>query len=411
MYNYIDYASEVDPTEDFFKRTWAEVDLNALKNNVDIIRSRLGENTKLMAVVKADCYGHGSQYCLPEFEKAGCDFYAVSNIEEALDVRKYTDKPILILGFTPSRYASALAENNISQAVFSLDYAKELALTAEKSSVNVKIHIKADTGMQRIGFSCFDGQRINVAANEIKSVCALPHLTAEGIFTHFAESDNKKAVDDFTDHQFECFIQMIRLLDSYGINFKYRHCANSAAIFMHKEKQLDMVRAGIVLYGLYPSADMIGSFGIEPVMTLKSVISMIKTVPKGQTIGYGRTYTAVEDIKIATVPVGYADGYPRSLSNKGYVMIKGKRANIVGNVCMDQMMVDVSKIPDASVDDEVLLFGKSNDGYIPADEIAWLGNTIGYELISNLGKRVPLVFTRNGKTENIIDYYGLQERL
>lgn len=393
----------MNSTEKFFKRTWAEINLDALKHNIGVIKSNIADTTEIMAVVKADCYGHGMQYFLPELELLGCGFYAVSNIEEALDVRRYTDKPILILGYTPADYADVLSKNNISQTVFSLDYAQSLSSAASRP---VKIHIKIDTGMQRLGFSYCDSVKDSLTVDEITTACALQNLQIEGIFTHFAESDNKKETDDFTDKQFGSFTHLIGLLEKKNITFKYRHSANSAAILMHHEKQLDAVRAGIIIYGLYPSADMMNDFDIRPVMSLKSIVSMIKTVPSGQTIGYGRTYMAEKDLKIATVPVGYADGYPRHLSNKGYVIINGKKANIVGNVCMDQIMVDVTDIPDVTLGDEVLLFGESDGNIIPADELASLCGTIGYELISNLGKRVPLVFFRNGIAENVIDYYN-----
>lgn len=390
-------------TEKFFKRTWAEINLDALKHNIDVIKSNISDTTEIMAVVKADCYGHGMKYFLPELETLGCGFYAVSNIEEALDVRRYTDKPILILGYTPAVYADLLSKNNISQTVFSLDYANSLSKTA---SAPVKIHIKIDTGMQRLGFCYCDSPMDESAIGDIVKVCKLQNLHPEGIFTHFAESDNKKETDDFTDKQFSRFTEIIDLLKKENITFKYRHCANSAAILTHHEKQLDAVRAGIIIYGLYPSVDMMKDFDIRPVMSLKSIVSMVKTVPSGQTIGYGRTYKAEKDLKIATVPVGYADGYPRHLSNKGYVIINGKKANIVGNVCMDQIMVDITDIPDVKLGDEVLLFGESQGNIIPADELAELCGTIGYEIISNLGKRVPLVFCRNGNAENVIDYYN-----
>ena len=389
--------------ENFFKRTWAEINLDALKHNIDVIKSNISDSTEIMAVVKADCYGHGMKYFLPELDLIGCGFYAVSNIEEALDVRKYTNKPILILGYTPAKYANLLSKNDISQTVFSLDYAESLSAAA---SSPIKIHIKIDTGMQRLGFCYCNSSMDDASIGEIVKVSALKNLQIEGIFTHFAESDNKKETDDFTDNQFSNFTKIIDLLKKENITFKYRHCANSAAILMHHEKQLDAVRAGIIIYGLFPSVDMLNNFDIRPVMSLKSIVSMVKTVPSGQTIGYGRTYKAEKDLIVATIPVGYADGYPRHLSNKGYVIIKGKKANIVGNVCMDQIMVDVTDIPDVIPGDEVLLFGESQGSVLPADEVANLCGTIGYELISNLGKRVPLVFYRNGKAENVIDYYN-----
>jgi alanine racemase len=390
--------------EKFLKRTWAEINCDNLYKNLKEIKSHLNEGVRLMAIVKADAYGHGLKYLIPTFEKANTDLYGVSNIEEAIDLRKLTDKPILILGFTPPNFAKELAVNDITQAVFSFDYAKDLQSKAQEEDVKVKCHFKIDTGMNRIGFQYFDAIKNTKSVEEIVKISKFKNLNFTGIFTHFAESDNKKEKNDFTQKQYNRFCQMITLLEKQGIYLEYHHCCNSAGIFLHKDKQLDTVRAGITMYGLSPDVSLEGDFNIKPVMTLKSAVAMIKSVPSGSTIGYGRTYKAEEEMKVATIPVGYADGYDRGLSNKGEVLIKNKLCKIVGRVCMDQIMVDVSDV-DVKVGDEVILFG-DKDFKLSADKLAQTCDTIGYELVSNLGKRVPLIFISDNMVVNVIDYYN-----
>lgn len=391
----------------YLRRSWTEIDLDALRDNFLWLSSFLDDKTKMCAVVKADCYGHGVPYCLPILEKAGADFYAVSNIEEALEVRDYTDKDILILGHTPVEYAKALADNNISQAVMDLDYACELNAAAEGENVRIKAHIKVDSGMCRIGLMYYDSEQNADSVDDGVKIASMPCLDVEGIFTHFANSDDLSPDNYFTKHQFEQFTDFIAQLEKRGVTFKYKHCCNSAGIIRFKNMQLDMVRAGILMYGLLPSFDLekAAKEHIKPVMTLKTAVVMIKEIEKGVTIGYGRTYTASSHMKIATLPIGYADGYPRLLSNKGYVMIKGRKAPIVGNVCMDQMMVDVTDIDGVKVGDECLLFGKSPDGELSADTLTSIYGTIGYELVCNLGKRLPRIYFEQGKEIGMLDIY------
>ncbi len=368
---------------DFLRRTWAEIDLNALKNNFDIIRKKAG-NTKIAAVVKADAYGHGAKIITPVLETLGADAFAVSNIEEAVELRscKIT-KPILILGYTPTDHCDALIENDISQCVYSLDYAKELSKAACGLGKTLKIHLKLDSGMGRIGFDCRNESLSGL--DDAYAAATLPCFNCEGIFTHFAVSDRTPDSEDgFTNEQYVRFIKAVGILKSKGLNPKVVHCSNSAAICRDFDKKLDMVRPGIILYGLSPEPKLKNIGDFIPVMTLKSTVSMVKEISKGETVSYGRTFTADRKMRLATVAIGYADGYPRQLSNKGSVLINGKRAKITGRICMDQMLVDVSDIEDVHIGTEVTLFGKE----LSVNELAELVGTINYEILCGISKRV-----------------------
>lgn len=368
----------------FLHRTWAEIDMNALLHNFSEIK-KMCENTCVMAIVKADAYGHSAEFVAPALEKAGADYFAVSNIDEAVSLRKYgVSKDILILGYTPFSLTKELSDNNITQTVYSFDYAKSLSENAIKNGVTLKVHIKLDTGMSRIGF---DAKR-NDCYGEILDILKLGGLEFEGIFTHFAvadeETDNSKA---FTALQYERFCAVVEHLNTLGYKFKYTHCCNSAGIAYQKDKHLNLARAGILLYGLKPNASIDVPLDIIPVMTVKSVVSLVKNIKKGDSVGYGLTFTAESDMRIATVSAGYADGYPRKLSNKGYVLINGQKANIIGRISMDQMTVDVTEIDNVKMGDEVILFGKD----LSVDVLATLTDTINYELICGISPRVKRV--------------------
>ena len=321
--------------------------MNAAEHNFKLIKSKLDSKTKLCCVVKANAYGHGAVYLSKLYEKLGADFFAVSNIEEAMQLRNNgITSPILILGYTPTSCASILAENNISQSVFSYSYAKELSKCAEADGVRVKIHIKLDSGMGRIGFDCIHQKDDMI--NSIIDVCNMTGLENEGIFTHFAIADDGKDGAEFTKLQYERFIFAVDTLKARGIEFSIKHCANSATTFEYPEYHLDMVRVGVVLYGLAPSQKVRGCEDLIPVMSLKSVISMIKEIEEGDTVSYGCTFKATKKTKIATAPVGYADGFWRSNATNGtQMLIHGQRVNIVGRVCMDQLMLDVTDIKGA----------------------------------------------------------------
>ncbi len=369
----------------FLHRAWTEIDANALLHNFKIIKETT--KTKVCAVVKADSYGRGVEVVAPILQEAGVDFLAVSNIEEAIELRELEiTKPILILGYTPCEYVSELSRHNISQCVFSLDYAKELSCEAVKTNVNIKIHIKLDTGMSRIGFDCRNDNLNGIS--EAVEAARLEGFVLEGVFTHFAFSDrNNNQEDGFTDAQYNRFNNAVSLLKQNNLNPQFCHCCNSAALCLDTDKHFDMCRAGIILYGLTPSTDLKLTQNFIPVMSFKSVISQVKEITCGDTVSYGRTFKAQQNMTIATVSCGYADGYPRLLSNKGYVLIHGCRANIIGRVCMDQFCVDVTNIKDVKPGDEVLLWGKD----LPVDQLADMIGTINYELVCGVSKRVKRI--------------------
>ncbi|WP_019679564.1 alanine racemase [Ruminococcus flavefaciens] len=382
----------------FQKRTWAEIDLDAASHNYKIIREQLDHNTKLCCVVKANGYGHGAVQLSKLYEHLGADYLAVSNIEEALQIRKAgVNLPILILGYTDPHCAEQLAENNISQCVFSYEYGKSLSEYAVEKNVNVNIHIKMDTGMGRIGFKCEPE-----SWERIVEVCKLPQLSGEGIFTHFAVADEGDKGKAYTEWQFSRFKSTIEYLERRGIIFRLKHCANSAGIFDYPEMHLDMVRAGIVLYGLQPSGVLNNPGNLHPVMTLKTIIDFIKDVQAGDCISYGGEFRAEHDMKVATIPVGYADGLWRSnYRNHMSIEVEGVYTNLLGRVCMDQCMIDVSGIPDASVNSIVTVYG--DHGANSVNCIAEVNNTINYEIVCALGERVPRVYKEKGCTVEIAD--------
>lgn len=390
------------------KRFWAEIDMNAAESNFKLIKSKLKENTKLCCVVKANAYGHGAVYLSKLYEKLGADFFAVSNIEEAMQLRNNGIKaPILILGYTPTSCASILAENNISQSVFSYSYARELSKCAAAEGVSVKIHIKLDSGMGRIGFDCI--HKNDDMLESIVDVCNMQGFENEGIFTHFAVADEGEDGAKFTKIQFDRFNDTVLELEKRGISFEIKHCANSATTFEYPEYHLDMVRVGVVLYGLAPSGKVRGCEGLIPVMSLKSVISMIKEIECGDTVSYGCTFVAEKRTKIATAPVGYADGFWRSNAQNGtQMLIRGQRVNIVGRVCMDQIMLDVTDIKGVREGDYITLIGADKSECITADELAKNNGTIGYEMICSIGERVPRFYIKDHDIvfvkDNIVSY-------
>lgn len=387
---------------DFLPRTWAEIDIDCLRHNYEVIRGIIGDRVKYFAIVKADAYGHGVKYVVPEMERFGADGFAVSNIEEAMQLRELgIKKKILILGYTPPELAHALAENNISQAVFDPDYASMLSKFAMRSCVTVNAHIKIDTGMGRIGFVHRD-KSDDSAVREIYEVCSLGGINPEGAFMHFASSDKDGDADgSFTKGQFDLFCDILEKLKNLGVEFEIKHCCNSAATLGNPEYHMDAVRPGIIMYGLAPSFEFEKFADLKPVMSLKSVISMVKTIRKGDCVSYGRTFTAPHNMRVATIPVGYADGYPRNLSNKGYVMICDKKAPIVGRICMDQMIVDVSEIDAAAAGTQVLLFGGKG---LSTEQFSSMCGTINYETVCVLGKRVPRVYIKDGHIIGQLNY-------
>lgn len=382
----------------FQKRTWANIDLDAAKHNYFVIRERIESNKKLCCVVKANGYGHGAVQLSKLYETLGADYLAVSNIEEAIQLRNADiGLPILILGYTDPRCASQLSEQKITQCVFSYEYGKALSDNSIEQGVEVVIHLKIDSGMGRIGFQCMEEDLVQAS-----KVCSLPGLRVEGIFTHFASADEGECGKEYTLGQYKKFMDSVSYLEGKGITFVIRHCANSAGIFDYPEMHLDMVRAGIVLYGLQPSSGLHNPGELRPILTLKTIIDHIKTVQSGDCISYGREFIAEHEMRVATIPIGYADGLWRSnFHNNMLVEVEGKFAPIIGRVCMDQCMIDVTTIPEAAVNSKVTVYG--TEGVTSVDHIAEANSTINYEIICALGERVPRVYKKDGQTVAIVD--------
>ncbi|MEE1126469.1 MAG: alanine racemase [Acutalibacteraceae bacterium] len=390
----------------YTKRTWAEISLDNIIHNYNIIRSNISNNAMMCCVIKADAYGHGAVQLAKLYEELGADWFSVSNIDEALELRNNNIKlPILILGYTPVANARILSENNIAQTCHSLDYAKSLSDIAVSQGVTVKIHLKLDTGMSRIGLMCQNIERDKKYIDIAEQLCKLPNLYPQGVFTHFAVSDEAEAGKDFTIQQFNAFIHTITELEKRGIKFDIRHCANSGAIIDYPEMHLDMVRAGIILYGLSPSEKLKSKLNLKPAMQLKSVVSQCKEIYEGTTVSYGRTFTAESQKKVVTIPIGYADGYIREIAEDGYVSIQGKKAKILGRICMDQTIVDATDIENINIGDEVIIFGDiSNDNTPTADDIAKWSSTINYEVVCLVSKRVPRVYYKANKTTEVVNH-------
>ncbi|WP_028517252.1 alanine racemase [Ruminococcus flavefaciens] len=373
----------------YLKRAWAEISLPKLRKNVEIIRSLNSAGTEIMAVVKADAYGHGDEHivrCLAE--QCGIKYFAVSNLDEAIAVRKFApDADILILGYTPPEYAHEIASYNIIQGVVSTEYAQELV---KNTPAPIRCHIKIDTGMGRIGLK---HDTPEACAAEIEAMMKIDKLSVEGIYTHFAVADSD-APDNiaYTDKQEKFITDTYDVLVSHGIKLKHLHFMNSAATCYRNSSRSTLSRAGIILYGLHPDVSLDIPEGLEPLMELKAVISHVKTVNVGDCISYGRTFVADHEMRIATVTIGYADGYSRLLSSKGEMLVHGKRCKIVGRVCMDQLMIDVSDVPEAKSGDIVILIGEDNGDRITADDLAQIYGTIGYEVVCGISKRVPRIY-------------------
>lgn len=385
------------------ERTWAEVDMDAIRHNYQAIRRTLPPDVRLCCVVKANAYGHGASKLAPLYQQLGADWFAVSNIEEALQLRRCgVTRPVLVLGYTPAACAPLLAQQDLSQCVYSLAYGRQLSEAAVAAGVTVKMHIKLDTGMGRLGFQCLDTADGEDSVAAAETVCRLPGLIPEGVFTHFACADEGEAGDDCSRLQAQRFAAAVERLEQAGIAFSIRHCANSAALSEYPECRMDMVRAGIILYGLQPSQQLRQPLALQPAMSLKSVVSHVKTVSPGTTISYGGTFTAQRSMTVATVPIGYADGFWRGNGSAGMrLTVAGQPAPILGRVCMDQLMLDVTGIDGVQVGDEVTVFGTAPA--LTADAMAALNGTIGYEVICAVGERVPRLYTEGGQVVDVLD--------
>lgn len=387
------------------KRAWAEVDLDAIRGNICEIRRHVDKKTKILGVVKADAYGHGVLEVSKTLIENGADELGVAFIDEAVQLRRFgIDKPILILGHTPLECAKELVEDEIMPSVFHEELAMAVSEEAVRQGKIAKIHIKIDTGMTRVGFRYNNTKEIRQETVEaICRISRLPGIAIDGIFTHFASAD--EADESYTRYQFGQFCDLIRELEKIGIQIPTKHVCNSAGTIMFPEMHLDMVRPGIILYGLYPSEEVDKTkLKLMPAMQLKASITNVKEVEEGTPVSYGRTYYTKKKTKIATIPIGYADGFSRLLSDRAEVIVRGQKSPVIGTICMDQCMVDVSSVNTVSVGDEIILFGTDGALSIPAERIAKQMGTIPYEILCVIGKRIPRVYLHEGKVEQILNY-------
>ncbi len=372
--------------------TYVEIDIDAFSHNMSQIRSKVGNETKILAMLKADAYGHGLVKLTEEALKNGADMIGVGSVEEGVELReKGIFSPVLVMVGIFEDNVERVVSCNLSVVIYSYQIAEALSNTAREKDVSV--HIKVDTGMGRIG----------ITPDEVvpffRKIAGLKNISIQGILTHLAvayEKDNR-----FTDNQISIFKEIVNRLSVEGFHIPLVHCFNSAAIINYQASHFNfnMVRPGIILYGSFPSYDLKGGLDLKPVMTWKTRIAQLKSVPRGRSLSYGRTYFAPRDSIIATMPIGYADGYSRFLSNRVKVIVKGKKVPQVGRICMDMCMIDVTDVPDIKVGDEVILLGKGGEEEITSEEIAEIMGTISYEVYCRIDKRVPRVYVRNGRVE------------
>lgn len=385
---------------DKYYRVYASVNLDAIYDNMKNIKENTKDGTGMIAVIKTDGYGHGAVPIAKTVDELVWG-YAVATSDEGVNLRTNgVTKPVIILGYTHESQYEKIVENDLRPAIFTFEDAKKLSDVACAESKKAKIHIKIDTGMSRIGFHP-DKDSVKV----ISDISRLPGIEIEGIFTHFYASDETDKTSAY--EQYKIFNNIISELEKQGVNIPIKHCSNSAAIIDMPDVNMDCVRVGIALYGMYPSDEVDKTkVKLTPAMELKSHIICLKEVEKGVGISYGATYVTSEKTKVATVSVGYGDGYRRSLSNKGYVLIRGQKAPILGRVCMDQFMVDVTHIKDVQRGDVVTLLGKDGDMEITAEQLAGMaGETFNYEIVCDIGKRIPRVFYRHGEIVAMKDYF------
>ncbi len=382
------------------KRTRAEINLDALAYNMRGIRRITNPDSMIMAVVKADAYGHGAVMCARTLLENGADRLAVATLDEAIELKRgFPEVPVMILGSSMEEEAEELAANDIIPNVYTYELAKALSDAAVKLNKTVRVHIKLDTGMSRIGFVVNDGDNSEII-DTIKKISGLPMLEVEGMFSHFSTSDERDG--SYTRMQFERFMKIDEGLKKAGINIRLRHICNSAGIMMYPEYHLDMVRPGIILYGMYPSEEVDRSrLDLKYVMSLKSYITYVKEIEPGRGVSYGKEYIADGTAKLATVPIGYADGYSRLLAKKAKIAVKDKTFSIAGRICMDQCMIDVTSVNNINRGDEALIFG---DGAVTVDDAAaWLG-TINYEVTCMVSRRIPRVYRQGGEIVGVVDY-------
>ena len=380
-----------------YYRVYANIDLDAIHENVVNAKKLTKPGTKLMAIIKADAYGHGAVEVAKTLDDVA-DAYGVAILEEGIELRQAgIQKPVLILGYTPKPLYPAMIQYDIATAVFTWEMAKEIDVEAAKLGKKAKVHIKLDTGMSRIGF-----RQDEESFEMICRIAKLENLSIEGCFTHFARMDETDKT--WARKQFQRYESFVKRLEDAGVTFPVKHVSNSAGIIEMPEVNLDMVRDGIAVYGMYPSEEVDKTrIALRPAMELKAYVSYVKTLEPGVQISYGGTYTTTRETRVATIPVGYADGYPRALSGKGRVLIHGQSAPILGRVCMDQFMVDVTEIPEAKELEEVTLMGRDGEEVLSVDTISEQAGRFPYEFVCDIGKRVPRVYYRDGKPVEIVD--------
>ena len=368
---------------------WAEIDLRAIANNITEFQNIIKPDCQLMVVVKADAYGHGAVPVAEEALKNGANRLGVATVQEGRELRLAgISAPIQILSQAPVFASKEIVENDLIPTVCIPEEVSSLASEAEKAKKKVKVHVKVDTGMNRIGL--FPDQVLPF----LKHFEEFPSLEIEGISTHFALANQPQ--DDSTKNQFAKFTDLVDQLEQEGINIALKHAANSAACIFFPDTHLDMVRIGISLYGLHPSSESKGKISLEPALSLKAKVVYLKTIEKGEGVSYGLTYKAPSAVQVATLPLGYADGYTRLLSNKSEVLVEGSRASAIGNICMDQFMVNVTDISGVDVGTDVILIGRQNGGEISVDELAEILGTINYEITCMISKRVPRIYLDKG---------------
>lgn len=381
------------------RRTWAEVDLDAIAHNIKEIRKITNPDAQIMAVVKADAYGHGFMEVAKTLLENGADRLAVAVLQEGKQLRsRGVDVPILILGAVNEESVDDLINFNITPNVFDYEFAKALSYAAEKKEKVTKVHIKVDTGMSRIGFVATEDN--SAIIDEIVKISKLPYIEIEGIFSHFATSDETDRM--YTLLQYKRFMDVVDGLEKKGVKIPIKHICNSAGIMMYPDMHLDMVRPGIILYGMYPSDEVDKlKLNLIPAMTLKASITYVKEVGAGRGVSYGKEYITEGATKIATVPIGYADGYLRRLSKEGKMIVNGTKVPIIGRICMDQCMIDATNVHNINKGDEAIIFGKEG---VTIDDLAmWLG-TINYEVSCLIGKRIPRIYTKNGEAVKELNY-------
>lgn len=379
---------------------WLEINLDNLEYNLNSIKESVDGNAIIMPVIKANAYGHGSVHLAKLYKELGVERLAVSILQEAVELRQNKiDGPILVLNYTPEDTLDMVVDLDLTQAVYSLKSAERLSEIALEREKKVKIHIKVDSGMGRIGLLAKEESSIDM----IEKISKLPNIEIEGIFTHFARADEQDKKTTWT--QYKKFNDLVDKLENMGINIAMKHVSNSAAIIDLPDYNFNIVRPGIMLYGYYPSTEVDKRrVDLKPAMTLKAQVSNVKELGEGEGISYGHIFTTSRKSKIATLPIGYADGYSRMLSEKAFVSVQDKRVPVVGRICMDQMMIDVTDLDDVKIGDEVVLFGVGKNSYPKVEELALILGTINYEVVCMMGRRIPRKYISRGEIVDTVDY-------